>query len=86
MVNDVIEDVKKQMLNSIGQAIDSGMKAIESSQSKFNKAIFESLTMQQRDTACQAMAEQGMSTKQIEKVTGKSQPTVNRHLNGKHTI
>lgn len=86
MAHNILEEVKTQMLDSIGQAIDSGLKAIESNQSKYNKAIFEAMSMEQRDTICRALNRNGMSAKQIERMTGKSQPTINRHLNGKHTI
>ena len=43
------------------------------------------LTMEQRDTFCQTLADSGVKTSRIQKLTGKSQPTINRHLNGKNS-
>lgn len=67
--------------NMMNKFIDS----LESEQSKVNKAFFESLTMEQRDKFCQSLANQDIKTSKIEKITGRSQPTINRHLNGKNS-
>lgn len=67
------------------EKMNSVFDLIESEQSKINKAIFESLSMEQRDIFCSSLQEQGIKPKQIEKITGKSQPTVNRHLNKKNS-
>jgi len=81
-----VQDIKDQMIGSINQAIEAGFTAMESNQSKMNKAVFEALSMAQRDVVCQSLDAQGVPAKQIQKLTGKSQPTVNRHINGKNTI
>jgi hypothetical protein len=77
----VFETVKDDMVS----AIEKGFSALESDQSKVNKAFFEALTMEQRDTFCQTLNDSGVKTARIQKLTGKSQPTINRHLNGKNS-
>lgn len=68
-----------ELKNTLNTFIDK----LESEQSKINKAIFEALTQEQRNTYCQSLKEQGVKSTRIEKITGKSQSTVNRHLNNK---
>ena len=77
----VFETVKDDIVSEI----EKGFSALESDQSKVNKAFFEALTMEQRDTFCQTLADSGVKTSRIQKLTGKSQPTINRHLNGKNS-
>lgn len=68
-----------ELKNTLNTFIDK----LESEQSKINKAMFEALTQEQRNTYCQSLKEQGVKSTRIEKITGKSQSTVNRHLNNK---
>lgn len=49
------------------------------------RATFEAMPLEQRDRYCQSLEDSGYTTKQIVSITGKSQPTVNRHLNGKNS-
>jgi hypothetical protein len=69
----------------IKEALNSLLDKLESEQSKVNKAFFEALTMEQRDKFCQSLENQDVKAARIVKLTGKSQPTVNRHLNGKNS-
>lgn len=73
------------LFQEVRAVLNTALDALESEQSKVNKALFEALTPQQRDTFCKTLAEQNVKPKRIETITGKSQPTVNRHLNGKNT-
>ncbi|MBW1253690.1 hypothetical protein C7431_10672 [Pantoea allii] len=75
----LFDDLKKEMNNFL----DKGFEILESEQSKVNKALFDALSPEQRDAFCQSLSEQNVKSKRIEKITGKSQSTVNRHLNGK---
>ena len=68
-----------ELKNTLNTFIDK----LESEQSKINKAMFEALTQEQRNTYCQSLKEQGVKSTRIVKITGKSQSTVNRHLNNK---
>ncbi|OKS22339.1 hypothetical protein [Pseudomonas aeruginosa] len=77
----LFDEIKQEMASFI----DKGFAVLETEQSKVNKAFFDALTMQQRDTFCQSLEEQGVKSSRIERITGKSQPTVNRHLNGKNS-
>lgn len=76
MANNSIFAELKDTLNSF-------IDALESEQSKINKAFFDALSKEQKDVFCQHLKEQGFKSSKIEKVTGKSQSTINRHLNGK---
>jgi hypothetical protein len=75
-------DEFKDEMNSF---ISRGFALIESEQSKVNKALFEALNMAQRDVFCGSLEKQGVKPARIVKITGKSQPTVNRHLNKKNS-
>ena len=77
----LFDEIKQEMASFI----DKGFAVLETEQSKVNKAFFDALTMQQRDAFCQSSASQGVKPSRMERITGKSQPTVNRHLNGKHS-
>lgn len=77
----LFDEIKQEMASFI----DKGFAVLETEQSKVNKAFFDALTMQQRDTFCQSLANQGVKPTRMERITGKSQPTVNRHLNGKNS-
>ena len=77
----LFDEFKKEM----GSILDKGVAILETEQSKVNKATFEALTMSQRDKYCQSLQSQGVKPSRIEKITGKSQPTINRHLNNKHS-
>lgn len=77
----LFDEIKQEMASFI----DKGFSVLETEQSKVNKAVFSALTMQQRDTFCQSLAEQGIKPARMERITGKSQPTVNRHVNGKNS-
>ncbi|MFP3549143.1 hypothetical protein SB861_00345 [Paraburkholderia sp. SIMBA_049] len=77
----LFDEFKKEM----GAVLDKGFAILETEQSKVNKAVFEALSMQQRDVYCQSLRDQGVKASRIEKITGKSHPTVNRHLNGKNS-
>lgn len=76
----LFDEVRQEMASFI----DKGFAVLETEQSKVNRALFDAMTMQQRDTFCQSLADQGVKPNRMEKITGKSQPTVNRHLNGKN--
>jgi len=65
--------------------INKGFDLLESEQSKINKAIFDAMPMEQRDKYCKSLGEQGVKAQRIAKLTGKSQPTINRHMNGKNS-
>ncbi len=67
------------------ETFEKGIELLESEQSKVNKGFFEALTPAQRDTFCQTLDQQGVKSKRIEKITGKSPSTINRHLNGKNS-
>lgn len=75
----------EEFRKELGTFLDKGIAALETEQSKVNKAFFDALSMDQRDRFCQSLREQKLKTGRIEKITGKSQPTVNRHLNGKNS-
>ena len=77
----LFDEIKQEMASFI----DKGFAVLETEQSKVNKAFFDALTMQQRDAFCQSLANQGVKPARMERITGKSQPTVNRHLNGKNS-
>lgn len=77
----LFDELKKEM----NEFLDKGLTILESEQAKINKAIFETLSQEQRDTFCQSLKEQGVKPKRMEKITGKSQATVSRHLNGKNS-
>lgn len=77
----LFDEIKQEMASFI----DKGFAVLETEQSKVNKALFDALTMEQRDTFCQSLQQQGVKPARMEKITGKSQPTVNRHLNGKNS-
>lgn len=77
----LFDEIKQEMASFI----DKGFSVLETEQSKVNKAIFSALSMSQRDTFCQSLAEQGIKPARMERITGKSQPTVNRHVNGKNS-
>lgn len=77
----LFDEFRKQM----GNMLDKGVAILETEQSKINRAFFEALTMPQRDTFCRHLRAQGVKPPRIQKITGKSQPTTNRHLNGKNS-
>ena len=77
----LFDEIKHEM----AAFIDKGFAALETEQSKINKAFFEALSMEQRDKFCQSLAVQGVKANRMERITGKSQPTVNRHVNGKNS-
>jgi hypothetical protein len=52
--------------------IDKGFAVLETEQSKINKAFFDALTMRQRDTFRQSLADQGVKPAQMERIAGKS--------------
>lgn len=83
--SDVVAEVPSGdgLFSEFRKLINSGIDALETEQSKVNKAFFDALSMGQRDAFCQSLDSQGVKSRRIEKITGKSQPTVNRHLNGK---
>ena len=50
------------------------------------RATFEAMPLEQRDTYCQVMKDSGLvGPKELQQITGKSYPTINRHLNGKNS-
>lgn len=64
--------------------LDKGFALIEGEQAKINRAVFAALSMEQRDVYCQHLnVEEKVKPSSISRITGKSQPTVSRHLNGK---
>lgn len=69
----------------VTKLLDTGISILETEQSKINAAFFEALSMEQRDTFCQSLSGRGVKPQRIQKITKKSQPTVNRHLNGKNS-
>lgn len=73
------------LFQEVRAVLNTALDALESEQSKVNKALFEALTPQQRDTFCKTLADQNVKPKRIQTITGKSQPTINRHLNGKNS-
>ena len=73
------------LFQEVRAALNTALDALESEQAKINKAFFETLSASQRDVFCQNLAAQNVKSKRIEKITGKSQPTVNRHLNSKNS-
>jgi|GEM_PF-1486914 len=77
----LFDELKKEM----NTFLDRGFTLLETEQSKINKAIFDALTMEQRDAFCKSLDRQGVKPARMQKITGKSQPTVNRHLNGKNS-
>lgn len=79
------KSVLETLKDNIISVFDEGISAFESEQSKVNKAFFESLSMEQRDIFCQKLHDSGLKSSKIEKITGKSQPTINRHLNSKNS-
>ena len=78
-------DLFKAFKDEMKGFIDKGFDVLETEQSKVNKAFFEALSPEQRDTFCCKLHEQGVKPKRLESITGKSQPTVNRHLNKKNS-
>lgn len=74
-----------QIQQELTSAITKGFAALESENSKIHKAIFDALTMSQRDVFCQSLEARGVKPPRLEAITGKSTTTVNRHLNGKHS-
>ena len=85
MGDTVNQPIPSGLFNEVRAVLNTALDALESEQSKVNKALFEALTPEQRDTFCQTLASQNVKPKRIETITGKSQPTVNRHLNGKNS-
>ncbi len=77
----LFDEIKQEMASFI----DKGFAVLETEQSKINKALFDALTMPQRDVFCQSLEKQDVKPNRIERITGKSQPTVNRHLNGRNS-
>jgi hypothetical protein len=75
-----------QIQQDLTSALQKGFAALESEHSKISKATFEAFTMAQRDVFCQTLHERGVRPPRIEAITGKSAATVNRHLNGKHSV
>lgn len=73
------------LFSEFREVLTKTLDALESEQSKINKAVIAAMSMQQRDIYCQSLADQGVKSSRIEKITGKSQPTINRHLNGKNS-
>ncbi len=79
--NSLFKDFRDNMV----EAIDQCVSKLESEHAKLHRAWFEALYPDQRDRAVQSMKEQGIKPRRIEKITGKSQSTINRHLNGKNS-
>jgi hypothetical protein len=77
----LFDEIKQEMASFI----DKGFAVLETEQSKINKAFFDALTMEQRDAFCKSLHNQDVKANRIEKITGKSQPTINRHMNGKNS-
>ncbi len=75
----LFDELKREM----NQFVERGFSILETEQSRINRAFFEALTMPQRDVFCQSLGSQGVKPKRVERIIGKSQPTVNRHMNGK---
>jgi len=73
------------LFQDMRDAVNTVIDKFESEQSRVNKAFFDCLSQDQRDTFCKSLANQDVKSKRIEKITGKSQPTINRHLNGKNS-
>lgn len=74
-----------QFRKVMNETMDKGLSMLEAEQSKINKGFFEALTQPQRDSFCQNLDQQGIPAARIEKITGKSSSTVNRHINGKNS-
>lgn len=83
MSNALETNDETSLFGELKHTLNTFIDKLESEQSKINKAIFEALTQEQRNTYCQSLKEQGVKSTRIEKITGKSQSTVNRHLNNK---
>lgn len=83
MSNTLETNNESSLFGELKNTLNTFIDKLESEQSKINKAIFEALTQEQRNTYCQSLKEQGVKSTRIEKITGKSQSTVNRHLNNK---
>jgi hypothetical protein len=81
MKNVDLEACNNGLFGGVRMALNSFIDKMELEQSKINKAFFDSLSKEQRDLFCQSLKEQGVKPSRIEKITGKSQSTVNRHLN-----
>lgn len=81
MENVDLEENNNGLFSDLKRTINSCIDKIESEQSKINKAFFDSLSKEQRDLFCQSLKRQNVKPSRIEKITGKSQSTVNRHLN-----
>lgn len=77
----LFDDFRREM----GSFLDKGISLMESEQAKINKAFFAALTMEQRDVFCQTLRSEGVKPSKMPRITGKSQPTINRHLNGKNS-
>ncbi len=77
----LLEEYKREM----GAFLDKGFSLIEGEQAKINRALFAALSMEQRDVFCQHLRAEGVKSSRMERITGKSQPTINRHLNGKNS-
>ena len=79
--NGLFDELKSEM-NSF---LEKGFEIIESEQSKVTKAFFDALEPAQRDVFCKSLSKQKVTSARLQKITGKSQSTVNRHLNGKNS-
>lgn len=79
---DGLFDELKSEMNSF---LEKGLGIIESEQSKITKALFDTLEPAQRDIFCKSLSKQNVKPARLQKITGKSQSTVNRHLNGKNS-
>lgn len=75
----LFDRVKNEMMG----ALDKGFEMLESEQSKVNKALFNSLSSEQKGTFCRSLNDQGVPTKRIERITDRSTSSVKRYLNDK---
>lgn len=85
MSNPTTVSLPTGLFQEVRTVLNTALDALESEQSKINKALFEALAPQQRDTFCKSLAEQNVKAKSIEKIVGKSSSAINRHLNGKNS-
>lgn len=50
------------------------------------RATFEAMPLDQRDTYCQSLRDSGMvGVRELEQITGRSAPTIYRHLGGRNS-
>jgi DNA-binding ferritin-like protein len=71
--NGYIERIKQDIVDSIDK--------IHERQVRIGRAMFNSFPQNQRADYCKELKKEGFTNKEIEEISGKSQPTVNRLLN-----